>query len=262
MQKETLSSFVFKVIGKYEDKLRKEQREEIDAKLAYDRAVTHKDTLEGDKAELASQITAVKADQKAYQDELASRRNDLSYRQEDPKGAHFNELINERNTIVAQITEIDQALSALSHAKRTAESALKSLSSAEGWATWDTFTRSGIITHMAKYSHIDEAERLFHTLSSQLRHLKKELEDVDGLSMPSMNEISSGQRMVDFWSDNIFTNLSVRRKVIDNADGIRDLQRTLNTIESRLKTSRKQNESKLKDNRRREEELLLSMCEE
>ena len=41
LQKDSFSAFLFRLIGKYEDKLEKEQREEINAKIDYDRAVTH-----------------------------------------------------------------------------------------------------------------------------------------------------------------------------------------------------------------------------
>jgi hypothetical protein len=37
IQKGSFSSFLLKLVGKYEDKLEKEQRDEINAKLAYDR---------------------------------------------------------------------------------------------------------------------------------------------------------------------------------------------------------------------------------
>jgi hypothetical protein len=61
---------------------------------------------------------------------------------------------------------------------------------------------------MAKYYLIDSAVESFHRLSSQLRDLKAELNDVEGLTASRLIEISSSQRTVDFWFDNIFTGLS------------------------------------------------------
>ena len=114
---------------------------------------------------------------------------------------------------------------------------------------------------MAKYSHIDEAEKTFHTLSSQLRHLRTELKDVQGLTVPGLNEISSTQRAVDFWFDNIFTDLSVRKQIKGNVGQISNQIRSVNTIESTLNTKQRQLESSLKKNRIREEELLISLRE-
>ena len=89
------------------------------------------------------------------------------------------------------MTEIREVMSAASRAKSTALSAQESLKSAQGWATYDAFTRGGIISHVAKYSHIDNAERNFSVLSSQLRVLRKELGDVAGMTTSGLNEISS-----------------------------------------------------------------------
>ena len=259
IQKSSLSAFLYQIIGKYEDKLRKEQREEIDAKLAYDRAATHLESLEQEKTALASQITDLQADKKAYNAELENRRRALVEQLAGPEAAEYAELERERSEIISQNTEIRQALSAAAHAKSTAQKALKSLKSAQGWATYDALTRGGIISHMTKYSHIDDAERLFHTLSSQLRYLQAELKDVQGLNASGLQEISSDQRAVDFWFDNIFTDLSVRRKVMDNADEIERVLRSIRTVESKLNTRRKHLESRLEKNKSREESLLLSV---
>jgi hypothetical protein len=113
----------------------------------------------------------------------------------------------------------------------------------------------GIISHMVKYSHIDDAERNFHTLSSQLRSLKSELSDVKGLALPWLNQISSGQRMVDFWSDNIFTDLSVRSKVSENADKIRELFKNIKDVEKSLKSKLIHLDTEIERNRNNEEEL-------
>ena len=258
IRKESFSAFLFKLIGKYEDKLEKEQREEIDAKLEYDRAAMHLDSLERERDELGARITSLQADNKTYQAQLAQRRNELAGQYSGPESTKYAELEDERKTIISQITEINQALGAASCVRSTAQSALESLKSAEGWATYDAFTRGGIISHVAKYSHIDDAERCFHTLSAQIRNFKSELKDVHGLTTSGLSEISSGQRAVDFWFDNIFTDLSVRSKVRDNADQVNDLLRSVNSVESSLKSKLRQMESELQKNKQMEEELLIS----
>jgi len=234
IQKNSLSAFMFKISGKYDGKLEKEQRKEIDAKLAYDRAVTNLACLEQEKNELTFHILALQADKETYQTELANKRDTISSQQTVPEGAQYAELENERTAIITQITEIEQAISALAHAKATVKTMLQSLKSAQDWATYDAFTRGGIITHMKKYSHIDEAEKNYHLLSSQLRNLQSELNDVEGLTLSGFNEISSSQRTIDFWFDNIFTDLSIRNQVKDNAEQMNRLLTNMNTIESTL----------------------------
>lgn len=259
IQKESLSTFILKAIGKYEDKLEKEQREEINAKLAYDRATTRCESLAQEKNELSSRISILRGEEQAYQTELTIRRRELANKLSEPEGARYTELESERKAIISQITEIKEALGATARVKLSAQSILKSLNSAEGWATFDAFTRGGIVSHIAKYSHIDSAERDFHTLSSQLRDLRTELNDVDGLTASGLSEISSVQRTVDFWFDNIFTDLSIHGQIKDNIEQISRLLGNINNAESALKSKLSEQELKFVHNRHCEEELLLSI---
>lgn len=202
---------------------------------------------------------AMRNEERTYRVELDNRRRELASRITGVKSERYAELENERKAILSQITEIKEALRAAARTKSTAQSTLDSLMSAEGWATYDVFTRGGIISHIAKYSHIDSAERNFHTLSSELRDLKSELNDVRGLTVSGLNEISSGQRAVDFWFDNIFTDLSVRGQIKDNAKEINRLLYTISAAESALNSKLREAEVELTANSRREEELLVSL---
>jgi hypothetical protein len=157
------------------------------------------------------------------------------------------------------MTEIEQAFVALARAKSTVKNMLKSLKNAQIWSTYDAFTRGGIITHMKKCSYIDESEKNYHVLSLQLSHLRSELGDVEGLALSGFNEISSSQRAIDFWFDNILTDLSIRNKIKGNAEQMNRLLTNLNTIESMLNSKLNQKSEELLKNRRREEEFRLSI---
>ena len=259
LQNDSFSAFLFRLAGRYEDKLEKEQREEINAKIEYDRAITHHKSLIDEKEDLANQIAELKVDKQKFHSELDKRRRELSDKLSEPDGIRFNQIEKEREDIISQIARIEQSLRAASRAKSTAQTVAKSLSSARGWATFDTFTRGGIITHMAKYSHIDEAEGGFNMLSHDLRELNVELGNVDGFTTSGLSNISSGQRMVDFWFDNIFTNLSVLGQIKDNANQIDSLIWSISSIESALKEKRNGREKELAENKKQEEELLLSI---
>jgi len=258
LEKESLSSFLLKLVGKYEDKLEREQQEEISAKLAYDRAAAQLEVLTQERDSLKQRIFDLRAEEKLYQAELNNRRLELC-KLTGQDAERFAELENERKAIVTQMSEIREAMNAASRAKSTALSAQESLKSAKGWATYDALTSGGIISHIAKYSHIDDAERNFNVLSSQLRALRKELGDVAGMNTGGLNEISSTQRAVDFLFDNIFTDLSVRGQIKNNSEEINRLLRGIISAESALKTKQRECEAKLAANRRTEEALLVSL---
>lgn len=254
LQKDSFSTFLFKLVGKYEDKLEKEQRDEINAKINYDRAVTHLEQLENERRELGTRITNLKLEAQIFETELDNRRQMLAGKLSEPTGIHFAWLEDQRNDIISQITVIEEALKVAVRAKNTAKQVAKSLESAESWATFDVFGGRGVITHMAKYSHIDDAEEKFNILSHDLRELRDEIGDIQGLT-----DISSGQRAVDFWFDNIFTSLSVRQKVADNAGQIKNLIGGIRQAENALKEKLSEKEKEFAKNRQQEEELLLSI---
>jgi hypothetical protein len=259
LQKNSFSAFLFKLVGRYEDKLEKEQREEINAKIDYDRAVTHHESLKSEKYDLAKQIFELKTEEQKLHTEIDRRRQEISGKLSEEKGIQLSRIETERKTIMAKIAEIEAAFRATSRVRFTANRIADSLSSAKGWATFDAFTRGGIITHMAKYSHIDEAEAAFNTLSHDLRELQVELGDVEGLSVSGLTEISASQRTFDFWFDNIFTDLSIRSQISDNEAEIDWLIRKIDSIESSLHDKRIERERELEANKKREEELLLSI---
>ena len=259
IQRETLSSFLQKIVGKYEDRLEKERREEIEAKLAYDRAVMRREDLLHEKEELSSRIAVLQEEEKRYLAELAVRKQDLSERLSEPEGILFADLAFERTMISTAMAEIKEARAAAARAKGTAKRAIKELESAEGWATYDVFFGKGLISHAVKYAHIDDAEHCFHLLSSQLRDLRAEVRDVQGLDDTGLRAVSAGQRTIDVFFDNIFTDLSVRGQIRDNAAEIQRLLSTISALEARLNKLLQGEEAKLRENRRREEELLLSL---
>jgi len=115
--------------------------------------------------------------------------------------------------------------------------------------------------HMAKYSHMDEAEEILHTLAAQLQELQEEMGDVHGMdagNLDGLQGISSGERMVDFWFDNIFTDWSVKSKIGNNADEVRQIMRNLQRIQSALETYLSELDASLARLQAEEEALLMA----
>ncbi|MDR0460144.1 MAG: hypothetical protein LBH62_01710 [Nitrososphaerota archaeon] len=102
IQKESFSSFLLKLTGKYADKLDKERREEIHAKLAYDRAVTHLNSLMHEKDELSGRIFDLQVEKQTYQTELTNRRQKITCQLlTEQKNIQYVKLENERNDIIS-----------------------------------------------------------------------------------------------------------------------------------------------------------------
>ena len=258
MQTESISSFILKMIGKYEGRLEKEKQEEIQAKINYDRALADFDEIKKEKQELETRLSSLNNLSLKYESELKSRRMQICQRLSESEGQKYRQYEKEIEDTLAQITEIEEALRAAEDVKLTAQSASESLRSAESWSTADIWLGGGIISHYYKYSHIDKAEDCFNHLISQIEILRTELEDVRELFDLDFTHISSTQRSIDFWFDNIFTDLSVRSKVRENMDRIRLLKEQINEIEERLNEKSAELNLHLAGIKRLQEDLLIS----
>ncbi len=237
MKNNTLSAALMKWIGKYEGRLEKELQEIISAKLEYDKADIRMKELHVELNETEERICSLVSDQKSYETELKKREQILAGQMDNAVSEQYRSLEAEMESLERQIVEIKEAIRSGMRAKNTASSVLQHLDSAEGWATYDVWFKGGILTHMAKYGHIDQAESDFIRLSSQLKDFKKELSDIDIPEVHGMGGIDSTTRILDFWFDNIFTDLRVRNQIRDDSKQIWEvcgsIDRTIAKIEDR-----------------------------
>ncbi len=259
LESESLSTFVLRLFHQYDNKLEKETNEQIEAKLSYDKATANIDSLKKERLELETRISALRTMEDQYATELNKRKSVISGKLNSPEGQQFQQLNEARRLLVSQKTEVNEAITAANRAKATAARALSELKSAESWATFDAWTRGGVITHMAKYSHIDDAQSLFNCLSSDMKALNKELADVQGLTTVAFGEVSSTQRVIDFWFDNIFTDLSVRSQIEDNMGTLEQLLNKLERVQVLLKRHLDELDDKLNANATQVENLLVSL---
>ena len=259
MQMEGISSFILKTIGKYEGRLEKEKQEEIQAKINYDRASADLDEIKQEKQALEIRLSSLHSLALKYESELKRRRNQIQQRLSESKGQQYQRYENEIEETLAQITEVEEALHAAKNVELTAQSAAESLRRAESWSTTEIWLGGNILTHSVKYSHIDKAEECFNHLSSQIETLRKELEDVRELFVSDFTHITSTQRSIDFWFDNIFTNWSVRSKVRENRDRVHLLQEQINEIEEKLNGKSNELNLHLARMKRLQEDLLISL---
>ena len=231
----SFSSFLLKMIGKYEGRLEKEEHEILAAKVEYDKACQLVEDLRKELRETENKIIELKEQERVYEAEIKKREEMLLSKMDTEASEQYMKLEEERDFIQKQLTEMDEAIRAANRAKSTAGNVMKHLNSAEGWATYDVWAKGGIISHMAKYNHIDQAEADFNRLSSQLKELRKELSDINMNYVPGLTNIDSTTRAVDFWFDNIFTDLSVRNMLRENISNIEskrnELRQRLNEIE-------------------------------
>ena len=230
----SLANYFYQVIGKLDDKLDQERKEAYAASVKLDAAERELAGIESDIKEIQEQITDVLVAEARYKDALELKRRQLK----DSGTQVADQILSMEERIAAlqaQKQEIKEAISAGYSARSTADRILSELEDADGWNTWDILGGGGIITHMAKHSHLDEAQDLVQELQSQLRRFKTELADIQ-ISANMQVNIDGFLRFADYFFDGLFADWAVGDKINQSMNSVSStksqISRTLDKLNS------------------------------
>ena len=196
----SLAAFFYNVIGKMDEQLNKEREEAYAARVKYD-------------AVLQEKAAAVKSVGGPTAEEILKLEERLAF-------------------LESQKRELREAVSAGNSALGTANQVLSSLDSAEGWGTWDLFG-GGLISDLAKHSHLDEAQGNIEHLQSQLRRFKTELADVR-ISTDMQVNVDGFLRFADYFFDGLFADWAVLDKISQSQEQVHSTRRQIESVLSRL----------------------------
>jgi chromosome segregation ATPase len=258
LQDESLSAALLRLFGRYEGKLDKETQEMVQAKVNLDKAAERVKELQKERDDLSIRISELREEERFYDAELARREEELKSSTPGGKSVQYQQLEEELAGLYRQLVEIDEAISAASKAKQTAMQVVEHLKSADSWATYDVWFKGGIISHAAKYGHIDDAEAEYNRLSSNLKDLRSELKDINMSIAPGFDGIDSTTRAVDFWFDNIFTDLNVRNRIRGDMEQASELAGMIQQVINRLESSKAAAKRQIESIESQKKDLLIS----
>ncbi len=259
IKKDSLANSLRKLLGKYEGKMNKETQEMLAAKLEYDSATENVKVLNEQKLELNGRLSELYDLKSSVENELAKREESIKNNISAESYKMYMEITQEYEVLSGQLVEAEEAIRAGNNVLITANNAMEHLNKAEDLATLDVWLDGGILTHSAKYNHIEEAQRNFNILNSKVKVFENELQDVNLQASYLSSEIDSTTRAVDFWFDNIFTDLKVRDKIRNDAESLRNIMDKINKTLRILETNRKELKKKLSDNESKKEDLISSI---
>lgn len=254
LKKLSLSNFLSTVKGNKEEKLQKEEQEYIMSKIKYDSCKSRVNLIKADIREVNERLNDI-TNYKSDYDNLLKQKIELInvYGDENTK----NKIIDMEEKIDAYLKEIkeinesiyvgDSLMSEISQAK-------KLLNSAKNWSTLDLFG-GDFLTSMAKHSKIDDAQSHFSRISSLTKSFNKELKDVniEGVGF------SSTTKTFDIFFDNIFSDLSVDSHIRDSYENVCNLERSVASILSNLKSNKAKVDSNLASKRNEYDEFVKSL---
>ena len=222
----------YQIMGKLDERLEKEQAELYAAALRYDSARQELHAVGADLAARREELSLLGNCEAEYNRLLEARARELRKDPQSPTARRLLALEERQAQLTARSKELQEAIQAGYDALSDISSIESALSSAEGWGTWDVFG-GGLISDMAKYSHLDDAQQQINGLQRSLSRFRTELADVD-IRTGIQVEVDSFLRFADYFFDNIFTDWAVLDRIRRTQSQIHEVDGSVRTILYRL----------------------------
>jgi len=236
LNKKSLASIFFSVVGNLDDRLEEEQREALAAKLKYNQAIIDLENLEYEIDKLSQERTEYKDCNSQY-DSLYAQKKDLLIKSDENTAKKILDITKKLNDSQNKIKELREAIFAGNDAIDSLNNALDSLSSAEGWGTWDLFG-GGLIADLAKHSKLDDTKNEVERAQTLLRKFNTELADVR-INSDIYIETDGFAKFADIFFDGLISDWFMQSKIRNSYENVSSVRNQvegaiikLNQIES------------------------------
>ena len=231
LERRSLTNYFYQVVGKLDERLTEERQEAYQAAVKYDAAYSELQAVEADIRAKELEYWRVRRSNERYQEVLKEKMEAVKLSGV-PEAAEILRLEAQITSLDMQLKELNEAISAGKHAEQIADGILDSLSSAEGWGTWDLLG-GGLIADMAKHSHLDEAQGQVERLQGALRSFKTELSDVEIIADMQVN-IDGFLRFADYFFDGLFADWSVMNRISEAQGQVKNVKSQIDSLLGKL----------------------------
>jgi len=232
LENKGLAAFFYSVMGNLEERIEKERSEALAARLKYDQALKDIEDIHFNIAKLSAERLKYVDCPLEYKDLYAQKQKMLL----EEKGAKAQEILGLTDEISRRrinLKEIDEAIEVGDRVLASLNNALRSLSSAEGWGTWDLLG-GGLISGLAKHSHINSAQAEIEETQSLLRQFRNELTDIrigTDLSLKTEGFI----KFADFFFDGIIADWFMQSRINESQASVENVKSQVQGIIKKLK---------------------------
>ncbi|NQU88252.1 MAG: hypothetical protein HQ541_21095 [Mariniphaga sp.] len=227
----SLTSIFHSFLGNKVEKLDKERQEYLAAKFKYE---GYKDTVSRLEEEISKQeneLHIIGNPETEYAELIKTKSEELKA-QNDSQFIATSQKMDSSYTITI---EIEEAIAAGEKANQGLLKAIRSMSKAKGWGTFDMLG-GGIIATAVKHSHIDNAKAEIQNIQFLLKRFNRELQDIRSIQNANFNpEISGFNKFADFFFDNIIFDWVVQSRIHKSMDNLIKTQKQVKSILYTLK---------------------------
>ena len=238
LRNDSFSNTLLKLFGNFDRRYDKEYREIIGAKVEFDKAYAMKIAA-------ARRVKEVEADIEEKKLRLRNIKEDVLRRHPD-----MNQVISERQQ---QILAIQHEWRETNEAEQAGIAVLESLSdiisgldAADVLSTWDLITDSSLILDFLKHDKLDAAEASLLHLEQTVYTFARELRDLDFVFESDLETISSTQRALDIFFDNLFSDWGTKVIIEKNIENLKKLQDSTEDVMESLGEKKRELETTLK----------------
>ena len=256
LEKGGVHAFLLTLIGHKEERLDKERREALAAKLQYDQARSDLEYLENKLNGLIRERDGLR-DAPEQLEALWTEKAELVKTMGGQTGARLVELDRQLSGVTHQQKEVQEALSAGENAKRLLGQVQDDLDSARSWGTWDMLG-GGLIATMAKHDRLDSAQSSIRAAQRALSDFRTELADVSQLQVPNI-QIGEFATFADYFFDGIFSDWYVQSSIKTAQEGVSEVHMKLTAALRDLEAASQDLNDQQASLKREREELLDSV---
>ena len=229
LRNDSFSNTLLKLFGNFDRRYDKEYREIIGAKVEFDKAYAMKIAA-------ARRVKEVEAD--IEEKKLRLRKH-----------PDMNQVVSERQQ---QILALQHEWRKTNEAEQAGLAVLESLSdiisgldAADAISTWDMITDSSLILDFLKHDKLDAAEASLLHLEQTVYTFARELRDLDFVFESDLETISSTQRALDIFFDNLFSDWGTKVIIEKNIENLKKLQDSTEDVMESLAAKKRELETTL-----------------
>lgn len=249
----SLQKLWLQLTGQLDVQLEKEEAEACAAALKYDAKRQELEQLGAELLKCRQEYRSYDGCQKEYEFLLRLKAAKLK-----ELNAYYADSIcalEERiGFLTAQDKELREAQNAANGAMVHIRAINESLSSARNWSTADLLG-GGLISDMAKHSHLDTAQQRIYALQSSLSQLRRELTDVH-IDTEMNIQVDGFLRFADYFFDGLFADFAVRERINNAQAQVDRVANSVRTVQSRLERMRSACQSELNQKKAELDELV------
>lgn len=251
----SLSNYFYQVVGKLDDKLTIERKQATAAKVKLDAAERELTAIDGQLHQIAMQLSDLSGCEDAYAAALEKKYAEVKV-SGSAAGENILKIEQRIAHLESQIEEIREAAAVGHSALGTVDKVLSKLDKADGWNTWDIFGGDGIITHMAKYGNLDDAQNLVEFLQEQLRKFKTELADIN-IQAHIQVRVDDFLQFADYFFDGLFADWAVGDRINESRSAVQSVKRQIERAMEQLSGMEQSADQKIKSFRSKIENIVV-----